>query len=192
MAVRRHAHTTTTIASSRLLLTLFLLFSTVSGQLTSFQFLPNSASSTFPQCGLSCVTLQQAQTLCVPPVAQGNQATLVGCFCQSGLLPSLKTEGATVCPSCTSPSDQQLLVTWYNTYCSSGGTVGGPSTITTATVATTTATATTTTTGATAGATTTAASAANSVNGSNAPQSWCVSFCFLLSRASKPQTDSDL
>lgn len=170
----------------RLFLSLLLLCSAVVAQQeTSFQFLPNGASSTFPQCGLSCTTLQQAQTLCVPPTAQGTQAILVGCFCQSALLTTLKTSGATVCPGCTSASDQQLLVTWYNTYCSSGGTVGGPSTTTTA------ATGTATTTGATGTATTTTTTAAtataNSVNASSAPKSWYILpliFSFLV--ASKP------
>ncbi|KKA21758.1 Integral membrane protein [Rasamsonia emersonii CBS 393.64] len=54
--------------------------------------LPTAASSTFPACALSCTTLQQAQSGCVPPAAPvSNQATYVSCFCQSALLTSLHT-----------------------------------------------------------------------------------------------------
>lgn len=119
--------------------------------------LPTAASSTFPACALSCTTLQQAQSGCVPPAAPvSNQATYVSCFCQSALLTSLHTTPDSVCDSfCTSESDRQLLMTWYNNYCSSGGNAGaGTQTTTTAAAAATTST---------------------TVNANPAPPSWSVS-----------------
>lgn len=107
------------------------------------RLLPTAASSTFPACALSCATLQQAQSGCVPPAAPvSNQATYVSCFCQSALLTSLHTTPDSVCDSsCTSESDRQLLMTWYNNYCSSGGNPGsGTQTTTTAAAAATSTT----------------------------------------------------
>ncbi|KAF7719078.1 Uncharacterized protein PECH_000262 [Penicillium ucsense] len=78
--------------------------------------LPAAASASFPECGLSCTPLTQAQASC----ESGAQATWVSCFCQSALLPTLKTSGS-LCTSCTAPADQALLSTWYNAYCNSNG-----------------------------------------------------------------------
>jgi hypothetical protein len=112
------------------------------------QLLPTAASSTFPACALQCTTLQQAQTGCVPPAAPvTDQAIYVSCFCQSALLTTLHTSADSVCNTqCTSTSDRQLLTTWYQNYCSSGGKDGGePTTTTTAAAAPATAKSTTST-----------------------------------------------
>lgn len=85
--------------------------------------LPSAASDSFPQCGLSCSNLKQAQTGCVPPAAPANgHATYVSCFCQSSLLANLHNSADGTCDdSCSSASDRSLLKKWYNDYCSSGG-----------------------------------------------------------------------
>ncbi|KGO77756.1 hypothetical protein PITC_010260 [Penicillium italicum] len=77
--------------------------------------LPTSASSTFPQCGLTCTTLTSAQTSC----ESADASTWTSCFCQSSLLTGLKTSGS-ICSTC-SAADQATLSTWYNNYCNSGG-----------------------------------------------------------------------
>ncbi|KAL1961668.1 hypothetical protein VTN77DRAFT_1343 [Rasamsonia byssochlamydoides] len=121
-----------------LLLTAFVLSPALAQDV---HLLPTAASSAFPACALSCTTLQQAQDGCVPPAAPvSNQATYVNCFCQSALLTTLHTTPDSVCDtSCTSESDRQLLMTWYNNYCSSGGQdTGTPTTTTTAASAATT------------------------------------------------------
>lgn len=96
--------------------------------------LPTAASSTFPSCGLSCYALTNAQQNCV---GNPDQASWVSCYCTSPLLPNFKSSGA-ACNECSS-SDQQLLSTWYNDYCNSGGKVddgnsgGAAAAVTTAT-----------------------------------------------------------
>lgn len=99
--------------------------------LAADSILPTSASSTFPQCGLTCTTLTTAQTSC----EAADASTWASCFCQSSLLTGLKTSGS-ICSTC-SATDQATLSTWYNNYCSSGG----KDTSNTATTATTSAAA---------------------------------------------------
>lgn len=108
--------------SSRwLTLLCFTLLSTVWA--ANKNLIPTSASSSFPQCGLSCSVLTSAQDSCT---ASADQSTWFSCFCQSALLTSLKTSGS-VCSNCDA-SDQALVSTWYNNYCSSGGTDTGANT----------------------------------------------------------------
>ncbi|CAG8890526.1 unnamed protein product [Penicillium egyptiacum] len=83
--------------------------------LAADSILPTSASSKFPQCGLTCTTLTGAQTSC----ESGDASSWTSCFCQSSLLTGLKSSGS-ICPSC-SAADQATLSTWYNDYCNSGG-----------------------------------------------------------------------
>ncbi|KAJ5171209.1 uncharacterized protein N7500_003992 [Penicillium coprophilum] len=83
--------------------------------LAADSILPTSASSKFPQCGLSCNTLTVAQTSC----EAGEASTWTSCFCQSALLTGLKSSGS-ICSAC-SAADQTTLSTWYNNYCNSGG-----------------------------------------------------------------------
>ncbi|CAI7650625.1 unnamed protein product [Penicillium discolor] len=83
--------------------------------LAADSILPTSASSTFPQCGLTCTTLTTAQTSC----EAADASTWTSCFCQSSLLTGLKTSGS-ICSTC-STTDQATLSTWYNNYCNSGG-----------------------------------------------------------------------
>ncbi|KAJ5390974.1 uncharacterized protein N7496_002042 [Penicillium cataractarum] len=118
--------------------------------------LPSSASSSFPECGLSCTALTQAQSSC----ESAAESTWVSCFCQSSLLTGLKTSGS-LCSSCTSSSDQSLLSTWYNNYCNSGGTDTGSSTSSTTSAGTATATNSASTASTTAGKSTSNTSAAD-------------------------------
>ncbi|KAJ5963957.1 uncharacterized protein N7479_003833 [Penicillium vulpinum] len=83
--------------------------------LAADSILPTSASSTFPQCGLTCTVLTNAETSC----EAADASTWTSCFCQSALLTGLKTSGS-VCSTC-SAADQTTLSTWYNNYCNSGG-----------------------------------------------------------------------
>ncbi|KAJ6087764.1 hypothetical protein N7467_006678 [Penicillium canescens] len=78
--------------------------------------IPTAASSTFPQCGLTCSQLYAAQDTCTQAA---DSSTWVSCFCQSSLISNLKTSGS-VCSSC-SAGDQALVSTWYTNYCNSGG-----------------------------------------------------------------------
>ncbi|OQE25885.1 hypothetical protein PENFLA_c008G03527 [Penicillium flavigenum] len=93
---------------------LVLIALTISA-LAADSILPTSASSKFPQCGLTCTALTGAQTSC----ESGDASTWTSCFCQSSLLTGLKSSGS-VCSSC-SAADQATLSTWYNNYCNSGG-----------------------------------------------------------------------
>ena len=95
---------------------LFLLFSLLSITFADKNLIPTSASDSFPQCGVDCSLLQQAQDSCTA----GPEASWTSCFCESAMLTSLKSSG-NICTSCTSTTDQSLLSTWYNNYCSSGG-----------------------------------------------------------------------
>ncbi|KAJ5167615.1 uncharacterized protein N7482_003209 [Penicillium canariense] len=118
-----------------LVLLLLWLCATVSAS----SIIPTAASSSFPQCGLSCTLLTQAQDSCM----SGAASSWVSCFCQSALLTSLKSSGS-LCTSCTASADQSLLSTWYNNYCNSGGTDTGASTTTTSSSSSTTSTSTAT------------------------------------------------
>ncbi|KAH8703617.1 hypothetical protein BGW36DRAFT_403971 [Talaromyces proteolyticus] len=137
----------------------------------TFTFIPTAASSTFPACGISCSLLQQAQSACIPPaVAVSNDdTTYVNCFCGSQYLLGLKTSGA-VCSTCTSLSDQALLVQWYDGYCNGNWK--------TTTAAAATATSTSSTTSATNSAATSTSTAAPSNDGTtgsaagSSNQSW--------------------
>ncbi|KAJ5623865.1 hypothetical protein N7510_000174 [Penicillium lagena] len=121
--------------------------------------LPTAASSTFPSCGLTCSTLTGAQTSCE---SNTDQSTWVSCFCASALLTGLKSSGA-VCNTCSS-SDQQLLSTWYNDYCNSGGKVDDGSNGGAAAAAPTVTTS--------SGATATSSAAAAASPSSQATPSW--------------------
>ncbi|PLB45297.1 hypothetical protein P170DRAFT_278941 [Aspergillus steynii IBT 23096] len=123
--------------------------------------LPSAASDSFPQCGLSCSNLKQAQSGCVPPAAPANgHATYVSCFCQSNLLSNLHNSADGTCDdSCSSASDRSLLQKWYSNYCSSGG-------------KTTTASSTKTTSAQKDSATSTSTAKAKAQNADPAPPSW--------------------
>ncbi|KAJ5194302.1 hypothetical protein N7491_001639 [Penicillium cf. griseofulvum] len=94
---------------------LFALIALIISALAADSILPTSASSKFPQCGLTCTTLTGAQTSC----ESGDASSWTSCFCQSALLTGLKSSGS-ICSSC-SAADQATLSTWYNNYCNSGG-----------------------------------------------------------------------
>ncbi|KAJ5239352.1 Integral membrane protein [Penicillium chermesinum] len=80
--------------------------------------LSSTASSTFPQCALSCPGLQQASTSC----AAGGSSSWLSCFCKSPLLSSSKVSD---CSSCPDPSDRNLITTWYKQYCTDRSPEGG-------------------------------------------------------------------
>lgn len=81
--------------------------------------IPQSATPEFPGCALSCASLLQAQSGCIPPyVPQSSQLSYDQCFCSSPFLTPFATTADAVCVTeCTIPSDRQLLQTWYNTFC---------------------------------------------------------------------------
>ncbi|KAK1138381.1 hypothetical protein N8T08_002665 [Aspergillus melleus] len=124
-ATLRSALTSTSHVSSRLLsvFVLFLILATAVLAADDTSLLPSAASDSFPQCGLSCNNLKQAQSGCIPPAAPANgHATYVSCFCQSSLLSNLHNTGDGTCDdTCSSASDRSLLQKWYSDYCSSGG-----------------------------------------------------------------------
>lgn len=130
------------LSLKRTLVSAILLLSAsqpVSAQDT-FSFLPSAASSTFPACGLSCQLLLEAQSACVPPQAGvSNTDTYISCFCQSSLISGLPYT-ASMCPTCTTASDQQLLINWYKNYCAGGfrATLTASATTTTSSVTSTT------------------------------------------------------
>ncbi|EED18561.1 integral membrane protein [Talaromyces stipitatus ATCC 10500] len=138
------------LSLKRALVSAILLISTshrASAQDT-FSFLPSAATSNFPACGLQCQLLLEAQSACVPPQARvSNTDTYVSCFCQSSLISGLPYT-ASMCPTCTSASDQQLLINWYKSYCAGGfrSTLTNTATATTSTVSRTTSTTSTTST----------------------------------------------
>ncbi|KAJ5584740.1 uncharacterized protein N7459_004540 [Penicillium hispanicum] len=120
-----------------------LLLSLLSTSLAADKnLIPTSASSSFPQCGLSCSSLYAAQDSCT---SAADSSTWVSCFCQSSLVSGLKTSGS-VCSNCDA-SDQKLVSTWYSNYCNSGGSnKGTDNTATTSTSSSTTSSATSTAT----------------------------------------------
>lgn len=143
----------------------------------TFSFLPSAASSTFPACGLNCQLLTEAQAGCVPPqAAVSNSDTYISCFCQSALISGLPYT-ASMCPTCTSTSDQQLLSTWYKDYCAGGF----RSTLTTTATATTSSTTGTDTASATSTASPSRKESSPSDNSSSSgSKSWSVCAGFLL------------
>ncbi|KAJ5542848.1 Integral membrane protein [Penicillium sp. DV-2018c] len=100
-----------------LLLLTLLLALTFSAQVQAAgtNILPTAATDKFPQCGLSCAPLTNAQSSC----ESGPPESWTSCFCESTLLTGLKSSGG-ICASC-SAADQTKLSTWYNGYCASGG-----------------------------------------------------------------------
>ncbi|KAL4890003.1 hypothetical protein BDV59DRAFT_204808 [Aspergillus ambiguus] len=109
--------------SLSLVLSLFLLLLRPVHADDDTTLVPQSASDSFPQCGLSCSALNSAQSLCIPPTAPANgRATYVTCFCQSNLLTQLKTSPDGTCDDvCSNESDRALLQKWFSDFCSSGG-----------------------------------------------------------------------
>lgn len=100
---------------------------------------PQAASNNFPACALSCSSLLDAQSGCIPPAAPvTDQAIYVSCFCQSTLLTTLHSSPDGTCDQwCPVESDRQELMAWYNNFCVAGGAVSGSTTAPTAPVAST-------------------------------------------------------
>ncbi|PGG99848.1 hypothetical protein AJ79_08400 [Helicocarpus griseus UAMH5409] len=81
---------------------------------------PNTASANFPACAVGCPLLEQAQEVCVPPIAPvTHQGAYVSCFCQSSLIQTLHSSPNGVCDACQ-PADRSLLQKWYAGICSPG------------------------------------------------------------------------
>lgn len=107
-----------------------LLFSLASSQ--------NFISPTLPACAQQCPTLQQAQTICVPPAAPvTNQGIYQSCFCNSDLLKQLPVTPSATCPTCP-PADLVTLQSWFAGFCTQQPTTLSTSSITTASVPTAT------------------------------------------------------
>ena len=71
-----------------------------------------------PACAQSCTLLNQAAQAC-NGVASADQNTWA-CFCQSGYLKSLYSSPSGICDAfCTDPSQNQQVMTWYQTNCGS-------------------------------------------------------------------------
>lgn len=86
-----------------------LLFSLASSQ--------NFISPTLPACAQQCQTLQQAQTICIPPAAPvTNQGIYQSCFCNSDLLKQLPAAPLAICPTCA-PADLVTLQNWFAGFC---------------------------------------------------------------------------
>ena len=93
-----------------------LLVSSVSSQLLNF------APGNLPACAQSCQTLQNAQTVCVPPAAPATgQLSYQSCFCQSAYLTTLRQSSAGICDtSCPNPTDATQIQKWYINLCNNG------------------------------------------------------------------------
>ncbi|KAF2804146.1 uncharacterized protein BDZ99DRAFT_153596 [Mytilinidion resinicola] len=103
-----------------------------------------------PACAKQCSILSQAEANCVPPAAPvTNQDTYQSCFCQSGLLTTLKTSPSLCQSSATNtictPQDATTIEQYYVALCN-GPTVQ-PAETTTTTTSTATSTAAGTATG---------------------------------------------
>lgn len=100
-----------------LIITAFVL------SLTSAQtIIPN----TLPACAQQCSRLQDAQRLCVPPIAPAaSQRT---CFCESNFLIPLRSGGAPgLCPTCSAP-EMETTYDWFRRLCAApntGANAGG-------------------------------------------------------------------
>lgn len=114
---------TTQPPPGRCLLFVLVAFLSTSTVITA-QFL-QYGSGQLPQCAQQCTTLQQAQTLCIPPDAPTVQKT---CFCQSGLLTQLPSNPEAVCAQVCSSTESQQIQQWYTSYCQNpNAPVGGAS-----------------------------------------------------------------
>ena len=85
---------------------------------TSFAYaqLLTNGNSQFPQCASTCTLLNQAAQAC-GGTASANQA-IWACFCQSAYLTSLKSSPTGICDAfCTNPTDNQQVMTWFNSNC---------------------------------------------------------------------------
>lgn len=83
--------------------------------LTSAQLLTNG-NSQLPSCASSCTLLNQAAQAC-GGTTTADQAIWV-CFCHSAYLTSLYSSPNGICDqSCTDPSDNQQVMTWYTSNC---------------------------------------------------------------------------
>ncbi|KAK1083718.1 hypothetical protein LTR33_003093 [Friedmanniomyces endolithicus] len=129
-----------------------LLFAALITTTTTAQLLTNG-NTQLPSCASNCPLLAQAEQAC-GGTTSATQA-IWSCFCQSGYLTSLYNSPAGICDAvCTSPSDNQQVMTWFTTNCGkddaasehaaagSGGGGGGGTTVVVVTSTSTSAIAT--------------------------------------------------
>jgi hypothetical protein len=79
--------------------------------------------SKLPSCAFQCANLENAQNLCVPPIAPAQgQGVYQACFCNSNYLVNYKTGTPTgVCDAeCPAAADRQQILTWYTGLCIGG------------------------------------------------------------------------
>ena len=129
-----------------------LLFAALITTNTTAQLLTHG-NTQLPSCASNCPLLAQAEQAC-GGTTSATQA-IWSCFCQSGYLTSLYNSPAGICDAvCTSPSDNQQVMTWFTTNCGkddaasehaaagSGGGGGGGTTVVVVTSTSTSAIAT--------------------------------------------------
>ncbi|EME80510.1 uncharacterized protein MYCFIDRAFT_86910 [Pseudocercospora fijiensis CIRAD86] len=78
----------------------------------------SNGNSNLPSCAQSCPLLIQAAQAC----SATNTATQANwiCFCQSAYLTTLRSSAVGICDStCTNPTDNNQISTWYNSNCGS-------------------------------------------------------------------------
>lgn len=94
--------------------------------------IPTTATSRFPGCALSCVTLLQAQQICMPPnTPQASQLVYDQCFCNSAFLTPFRTSPDILCiQDCSLAADRQLLQAWFNGFCQTVANGVDPTTLT--------------------------------------------------------------
>ncbi|KAF7192106.1 hypothetical protein HII31_06492 [Pseudocercospora fuligena] len=100
---------------SNLLLGFLATIATVAAQT---QGVLSNGNSNLPSCAQSCPLLIQAAQAC----SATNTATQANwiCFCQSAYLTTLRSSAAGICDStCTNPTDNTQVSTWYNSNCGS-------------------------------------------------------------------------
>ncbi|KAK0921286.1 hypothetical protein LTS16_004919 [Friedmanniomyces endolithicus] len=129
-----------------------LLFAALITTNTTAQLLTHG-NTQLPSCASNCPLLAQAEQAC-GGTTSATQA-IWSCFCQSGYFTSLYNSPAGICDAvCTSPSDNQQVMTWFTTNCGkddaasehaaagSGGGGGGGTTVVVVTSTSTSAIAT--------------------------------------------------
>ncbi|KAI9715778.1 MAG: hypothetical protein M1812_005777 [Candelaria pacifica] len=113
------------INSKLLLSTLTLLTHLTTAQQPPQPLLP----TTLPPCSPQCTSLQNAQTLCLPPKAQlTNPQTYKTCFCQSAYLTPLQNGITGLCDQVCDTGSLTAIRNWFLGFCASGD--GGTTTST--------------------------------------------------------------
>lgn len=96
------------------------------------RIVPTAATPRFPGCALSCVTLLQAQQICMPPnTPPASQLVYNQCFCSSPFLTPFRTSPDILCiQDCAIPTDRQRLQAWFGEFCQNVANGIDPTTLT--------------------------------------------------------------